>query len=86
VQTFGINETKRSGAAHAAKNCIPNFGRRSAPKTNIFAATKPNPLCAARQASTRACTFERVANEILQQCFGDQHGYQHGGGDGSDGG
>jgi YVTN family beta-propeller protein len=50
VQTFGINETKRSGAAHAAKNCIPNFGRHSAPKTNIFAATKPNPLCAARQA------------------------------------
>jgi YVTN family beta-propeller protein len=64
VQTFGINETKRSGAAHAAKNCIPNFVRRSAPKTNIFAATKPNPLCAARQASTCACTFERVANEV----------------------
>ena len=64
MQTFGINETKRSGAAHAAKNCIPNFGRRSAPKTNIFAATKLNPLCAARQASTCACTFERVANEV----------------------
>jgi len=64
VQTFGINETKRSGAAHAAKNCIPNFGRRSAPKTNIFAATKPKPLCAAHQASTRACTFERIANEV----------------------
>jgi YVTN family beta-propeller protein len=46
------------------KNCIPNFGRRSAPKTNIFAATKLNPLCAARQASTCACTFERVANEV----------------------
>jgi len=64
VQTFGINETKRSGAAHAAKSCSPNFGRRSAPKTNIFAATKPNPLCAARQASTCARTFERVANEV----------------------
>jgi YVTN family beta-propeller protein len=36
----------------------------TAPKTNIFAATKPNPLCAARQASTRACTFERVTNEV----------------------
>ena len=64
MQTFGINETKRSGAAHAAKSCIPNFGRRSAPKMSIFAATKPNPLCAARQTSTRPRPFERVANEV----------------------
>ncbi|MGO9723012.1 MAG: hypothetical protein ACLPOA_21090, partial [Methylocella sp.] len=48
VQTFGINETKRSGALDGScgENCIPNFGRRFVfnAKLSEFELTFPDPM------------------------------------------
>jgi hypothetical protein len=49
VQTFGINETKRSGTLRALiqRDCYPNFGPRFVynVKLSEFELTFPDPMC-----------------------------------------
>ena len=64
MQTFEINETKGSEAAHAARTAFQISGAVQLRRRTFSQPPSPIRFARSRQASTRPCTLERVANEV----------------------